>query len=110
LLVDAGATTTVCHTGTSERGALQAHVERAEILVVAAGKAGLVKGAWVRPGSIVIDVGTNVVGGNTVGDVEFEAAVQRAKWITPVPGGVGPVTTTMVMKNLLEAHKLQQAA
>lgn len=110
LLVDAGATTTVCHTGTSDRGALQGHVERAEVLVAAAGRAGLVKGAWVRPGAIVIDVGTNVVDGKTVGDVEFAAAAQRAQWITPVPGGVGPMTTTMVMKNLLEAYKLQQAA
>jgi len=107
-LLDAGVTTTVCHTGTTERGRLQEHVERAEILVVAAGTPGLVKGGWVRPGAMVVDVGTNVVNGRTVGDVEFEEAAQRARWITPVPGGVGPLTVTMVMKSTVEAFTLQQ--
>ena len=109
LLLDQMATITICHIATHERGKLVEHVQRAEILVVAVGKAGLIKGGWVQPGSIVIDVGISVVGGHTLGDVEFDEAAKRAKWITPVPGGVGPVTVTMVMKNTIEAYKLQQA-
>lgn len=109
LLLDRGATTTVCHTGTAERGRLAEHVQRAEVLVVAAGKPGLIKGEWVREGAIVIDIGTNLVGDRLVGDVEFEEAAKRAKYITPVPGGAGPVTTTMLMKNVVEAYKLQRA-
>jgi methylenetetrahydrofolate dehydrogenase (NADP+)/methenyltetrahydrofolate cyclohydrolase len=105
LLLDKLATTTICHAAT--RG-LQRHVERADVLVVAAGKPGLIKGAWIKPGAVVIDVGINVVGGRIVGDVEFEPAAQRASYISPVPGGVGPVTVMMVMKNTVEAFKLQQ--
>lgn len=109
LLLDQLATVTICHIATNERGKLAEHVERAEVLVVAVGKAGIIKGSWVKPGAIVIDVGINVVNGHTVGDVEFDEASKRAKWITPVPGGVGPVTVTMVMKNTLEAFKQQRA-
>jgi len=110
LLLDKLATTTVCHVGTDQAGRLEDHVRRADILVVAVGRPQLIKGAWIKPGAIVIDVGINVVGGRVVGDVEFEAAHTRAAFITPVPGGVGPVTVMMVMKNTIEAFKLQRVA
>ena len=107
LLLKEFATTTVCHIGTGQRGILPEHVKRAEILVVAVGKASLVKGEWIKEGAIVIDVGINKVGDKIVGDVEFEVAKERASYITPVPGGVGPLTVTMLMRNLVEAVKLQ---
>ncbi len=107
LLLDKLATTTICHAGTDQAGRLEAHVRRAEVLVVAIGRPHYIKGAWIQPGAIVIDVGINVVEGRVVGDVEFEAARQRAAFISPVPGGVGPVTVGMVMKNTVEALKLQ---
>lgn len=109
LLLDKFATTTVCHIGTGERGLLPEHVKHAEILVVAVGKAGLIKGQWIKEGAIVIDVGINRVGDKIVGDVEFEEAQKRAAYITPVPGGVGPLTVTMLMKNVVEAYKLQRS-
>ena len=108
LLLDKLATTTVCHVGTAKAGRLEEHVRRADVLVVAVGKPQFIKGEWINPGAIVIDVGINVVGGRVVGDVEFEAAKARAAYISPVPGGVGPVTVMMVMKNTIEAYKLQQ--
>ena len=108
LLLDKLATTTVCHLGTDKAGRLEEHVKRADVLVVAVGRPHLVRGAWIKPGAVVIDVGINVVGGRVVGDVEFDAAKARAGYITPVPGGVGPVTVMMVMKNTVEAFKLQQ--
>ena len=102
-----GATATVCHRFTVD---LREHVSRADILIVAAGKPGLIPGEWVRPGSIVIDVGMNrLPDGHLVGDVEFAAARERAAWITPVPGGVGPMTVAMLMHNTLQAaRRLQQ--
>jgi len=109
LLLDKFATVTVCHIGTSKAGKLEEHVRKAEVLIVAVGKAGLIKGEWVKDGAIVIDVGINRVGDKIVGDVEFEEASKRASWITPVPGGVGPLTVTMLMRNLVEAARLQQA-
>jgi methylenetetrahydrofolate dehydrogenase (NADP+)/methenyltetrahydrofolate cyclohydrolase len=108
LLLEKFATVTVCHIGTSQAGKLEEHVKKAEILIVAVGKAGLIKGDWIKEGAIVIDVGINRVGDKIVGDVEFEGAEKRASWITPVPGGVGPLTVTMLMRNLVEAAKLQQ--
>lgn len=108
LLLDKFATVTVCHIGTSKAGRLEEHVSRAEVLIVAVGKAGLIKGSWVREQAVVIDVGINRVADKIVGDVEFEAASLRASWITPVPGGVGPLTVTMLMRNLVEASKLQE--
>ena len=108
LLLDKFATVTVCHIGTSKAGKLEEHVRKAEVLIVAVGKAGLIKGGWIKEGAIVIDVGINRVADKIVGDVEFEQAEKRAAWITPVPGGVGPLTVTMLMRNLVEAAKLQQ--
>jgi methylenetetrahydrofolate dehydrogenase (NADP+)/methenyltetrahydrofolate cyclohydrolase len=101
-----GATATVCHRFTLD---LREHVSRADILIVAAGKPGLIPGEWVRPGSIVIDVGMNrLPNGHLVGDVEFAAARARAAWITPVPGGVGPMTVAMLMHNTLKAAQRLQ--
>ncbi len=98
-----GATTTVCHRFTSD---LRSHVGQADILIVAAGKPGLVPGEWIKPGAIVIDVGMNRLdSGKLVGDVHFEEALERAGWITPVPGGVGPMTVAMLMHNTLEAYQ-----
>ncbi|MCM8770526.1 MAG: bifunctional 5,10-methylenetetrahydrofolate dehydrogenase/5,10-methenyltetrahydrofolate cyclohydrolase [Candidatus Omnitrophica bacterium] len=108
LLLDKFATISVCHIGTSKAERLKAHVKRAEVLIVAVGKAGLIKGDWIKKGAVVIDVGINRVADKIVGDVEFEAAQKRASWITPVPGGVGPLTVTMLMRNLVEAAKLQK--
>ena len=109
----ANATVTVVHTGTKN---LAEHCLRADILVVAAGVPGLVKPEWIKAGACVIDVGVNRVGekiskktGRKIailkGDVEFEPAAERAGWITPVPGGVGPMTITMLMRNTLRSLK-----
>lgn len=108
LLLEKFATVTVCHIGTSKAGKLEEHVNKAEILVVAVGKAGLIKGDWVKQEAIVVDVGINRVNDKIVGDVEFEGAEKRASWITPVPGGVGPLTVTMLMRNLVETAATQQ--
>ncbi len=100
-LLLAGATVTICHRFTVD---LQAQVERADILVVAVGKPGIVRGEWVKPGAVVIDVGINrLPNGKLVGDVEFDVARERASFITPVPGGVGPMTVAILMKNTLES-------
>lgn len=107
MLLNKFATTTVCHIATGERSVLADHVRRAEVLVVAVGKAGVVKGEWIKEGAIVVDVGINKVGERIVGDVEFDGAFQRASYITPVPGGVGPITTTILMRNTLELFKGQ---
>jgi len=107
LLLDKFVTTSVCHIATGERGILPDYVKRGEILIVAVGKAHLIKGEWIREGAIVIDVGINRVEGKIVGDVEFEVAREKASYITPVPGGVGPVTTAMLLRNTVEAAKLQ---
>lgn len=108
LLLDKFATVTTCHIATGQRGYLPTHIRRAEILVVAVGKPGIIKGEWIKEGAIVIDVGINRVGGKIVGDVEFEKAKARASFITPVPGGVGPLTVTMLMKNVVEAFRVQR--
>lgn len=108
LLLDKFSTVCVCHIGTSRVHRLEEHVKRAEVLIVAVGKANLIKGELIQEGAVVIDVGINRVGDKIVGDVEFETAHKRASWITPVPGGVGPLTVTMLMRNLVEAVKLQE--
>ncbi|KGQ33747.1 bifunctional methylenetetrahydrofolate dehydrogenase/methenyltetrahydrofolate cyclohydrolase FolD [Gallibacterium anatis] len=102
-LLLAGATVTVTHRFTKN---LQELVTQADILIVAVGKPHLVPGEWVKPGAIVIDVGINrVADKKVVGDIGFEAAQQRAGFITPVPGGVGPMTVAMLMVNTLSAYK-----
>ena len=113
--VGANSTVTIVHTGTKD---LAAHCKRADILIVAAGVPGLVKPEWIKPGACVIDVGVNRVGEKPSakdpnrmvailrGDVDFDAAKEIAGSITPVPGGVGPMTITMLMKNTLRAAKL----
>jgi len=102
-LLIAGCTVTACHQFTPSE-VLQRQVEQADILVVAAGRPGLVPGEWVKPGAVVIDVGINRMDdGRLVGDVGFEAARARASWITPVPGGVGPMTVATLMQNTIEA-------
>ncbi len=112
LLTERGATVTVCHIHTRD---LVRHTQRAEILVVAVGKPGLIQPRHVRPGAVVIDIGINRVtttdaAGNsamkTVGDVDFQAVSETASWITPVPGGVGPVTVAMLLKNTVRAARL----
>jgi methylenetetrahydrofolate dehydrogenase (NADP+)/methenyltetrahydrofolate cyclohydrolase len=108
LLLDKFATVTVCHIGTSKVGKLEEHVRHAEVLIVAVGKTGLIKGGWIKEGAVVIDVGINRVGDKIVGDVEFEAAEKRASYITPVPGGVGLLTVAILMRNLVEAAQAQQ--
>lgn len=100
-LLLAGCTVTVTHRFTRD---LAAHVKRADLLVVATGITGLVKGEWIKEGAIVIDVGINrQPDGRLLGDIEFEAAATRAGWITPVPGGVGPMTRACLLENTLYA-------
>lgn len=100
-LLLAGATVTICHKFTKN---LADQVSRADLVVVGVGKPNLIKGDWIKSGAIVIDVGMNRLdNGKLVGDVEFEAAKQRASWITPVPGGVGPMTVATLMHNTLYA-------
>ena len=100
-LLLAGCTTTVTHRFTKN---LEDHIRRSDLVVVAAGKPGLVKGEWIKPGAIVIDVGINRMDdGRLVGDVEFGPAAERASWITPVPGGVGPMTRACLLENTLHA-------
>ncbi len=84
-------------------------MRQADIVIVAVGKAGLVKGEWIKPGAVVIDVGINRLDdGRLVGDVEFAPAAERASWITPVPGGVGPMTVATLMENTLEAAEAHE--
>jgi methylenetetrahydrofolate dehydrogenase (NADP+)/methenyltetrahydrofolate cyclohydrolase len=106
-LMLAGCTVTICHRFTRDLADI---VGRAEVLVVAVGKPGFVKGEWVRPGAIVVDVGINrLPNGKICGDVEFDTARQRAAWITPVPGGVGPMTVATLMENTLQALELRES-
>lgn len=100
-LLLAGCTTTVCHRMTKD---LESHVRRAEVLIVAVGKPGFIPGAWIRDGAVVIDVGINrLADGKLTGDVEFDKASEKAAWITPVPGGVGPMTVATLLENTLFA-------
>lgn len=100
-LLLAGCTITVCHRFTKD---LESEVGRADILVVAVGKPGIVKGEWVKPGAIVVDVGINRADdGKLIGDVDFDAAKEKASWITPVPGGVGPMTVATLLQNTADA-------
>ncbi|HSC99896.1 MAG TPA: bifunctional methylenetetrahydrofolate dehydrogenase/methenyltetrahydrofolate cyclohydrolase FolD [Casimicrobiaceae bacterium] len=107
-LLMARCTITICHSATRDLPAL---VRQADIVVAAVGRARFVQGDWIREGAIVIDVGINRdAAGKLVGDVDFEAARQRASWITPVPGGVGPMTIATLLANTLRAAELQEAA
>jgi methylenetetrahydrofolate dehydrogenase (NADP+)/methenyltetrahydrofolate cyclohydrolase len=100
-LLLAGCTTTCCHKFTRD---LAQTVRRGDIVVVAVGRPGFVKGDWIKPGAIVIDVGINrIADGRLVGDVDFDGVAERASWITPVPGGVGPMTVATLMQNTVEA-------
>ncbi|HSP00654.1 MAG TPA: bifunctional methylenetetrahydrofolate dehydrogenase/methenyltetrahydrofolate cyclohydrolase FolD [Thioalkalivibrio sp.] len=102
-LMLAGATVTVCHRFTHDTAE---HVARCDIVVVAVGRPDLVPGEWIKPGATVIDVGMNrLEDGRLVGDVSFETAAERAAWITPVPGGVGPMTVAMLMKNTIQSYE-----
>lgn len=106
-LLLAGCTVTGCHRHTKD---LAANVSRADIVVAAAGKAGLVKGEWIKPGAIVIDIGINrLPDGKLCGDVDFHVAKEHASWITPVPGGVGPMTVATLMENTLMALELSES-
>jgi methylenetetrahydrofolate dehydrogenase (NADP+)/methenyltetrahydrofolate cyclohydrolase len=101
------ATVTICHSQTQD---LQGHVRRADLVVAGVGKPEFVKGDWIKPGAVVIDVGINrLPNGKIVGDVEFEPARERAAFITPVPGGVGPMTIAMLMQNTLEAYRRRES-
>lgn len=105
MLLHRHATVTICHTKTPD---LAAECRNADILVVAAGRPKVVTGDMVKEGAVVIDVGVNrLEDGKVVGDVDFASASEKAGWITPVPGGVGPMTITMLMKNTVEAAKRQ---
>ena len=100
-LLLARSTVTVCHTGTKD---LQSEVARADVVVAAVGKAGFVPGEWIKPGAAVFDVGINRTSeGKLVGDVEYAKAAERAGWITPVPGGLGPMTIAMLLSNAVDA-------
>ena len=100
-LLLAGCTITVCHRFTKN---LEAQVRKADILVVAVGKPGIVKGEWVKSGAIVIDIGINrTEAGILIGDVDFDVAKEKAGWITPVPGGVGPMTVATLLQNTIDA-------
>ncbi len=107
LLVREDATVTVCHSRTRD---LAGHVARADIVIVAAGHPGLVTGAMLKPGAVVVDVGINVVDGRIVGDVDFASAVDVASAITPVPGGVGPLTNAILLTHLIRAAERQVPA
>ena len=105
-LLLAGCTVTSCHRHTKD---LAAHIGRADLIVAAAGKAGLIKGEWIKPGAIVVDIGINrLPDGKITGDVDFVVASQRASHITPVPGGVGPMTVATLMENTLKALELRE--
>ena len=108
LLLDKLCTVTVCHIETYKRGNLSEHIKRAEVLITSAGRPNLVQGQWVKENAVVIDVGINRIGDKIVGDVEFDEACLRASYISPVPGGVGPLTATILMRNCLELFKNQR--
>ena len=107
-LLLARSTVTVCHTGTRD---LRGEVERAELVVAAVGRAACIPGEWIREGALVFDVGINRgADGKLCGDVEFATAVERAAWITPVPGGVGPMTIAMLLSNTVDAALARKKA
>jgi len=105
-LLLAGCTVTSCHRHTKNLGQI---IARADLVIAAAGKPGLIKGEWIKPGAIVIDIGINrLADGSLSGDVDFASAKERASWITPVPGGVGPMTVATLMENTLLSLELSE--
>jgi methylenetetrahydrofolate dehydrogenase (NADP+)/methenyltetrahydrofolate cyclohydrolase len=106
LLLGANATVTTCHSRTRD---LAAVCRRADVLIAAVGRAQMVKGDWVQPGATVIDVGMNRLDGRLVGDVDFDAVREVARAITPVPGGVGPLTVAFLLRNTLQAARMQRS-
>ncbi|MDE3029240.1 MAG: bifunctional 5,10-methylene-tetrahydrofolate dehydrogenase/5,10-methylene-tetrahydrofolate cyclohydrolase, partial [Paracoccaceae bacterium] len=104
LMMGLGATVTVCHKMTHQ---MSMHSRRADAVFVAAGVPGLVRGEMLKPGAALIDIGINRVEGKTVGDADFASCSETAGWITPVPGGVGPVTVAVLMKNAVLATRMQ---
>jgi methylenetetrahydrofolate dehydrogenase (NADP+) / methenyltetrahydrofolate cyclohydrolase len=108
LLLDRLCTVTVCHIETYRRGNIAEHIKRAEVLIASAGRPNLVEGKWIKKNAVVIDVGISRVGDKIVGDVEFDSACEHASFISPVPGGVGPLTTIILMRNCLELFKNQE--
>jgi len=105
-LLLAGCTVTSCHRHTKNLGQI---IAKADLVIAAAGKPGLIKGEWIKPGAIVIDIGINRLADGTIaGDVDFAAAKERAGWITPVPGGVGPMTVATLMENTLLSLELSE--
>lgn len=105
-LLNHDATVTICHRYTKD---LSLQIGQADLVVVAIGKPQFIQGSWIKPGAVVIDVGTNhTKEGKLVGDVDFEEAKKRASWITPVPGGVGPMTVAILMKNTMLASQMHQ--
>jgi len=108
LLTGADATVTACHSKTRD---LAGAVQRADVVVAAVGRPEMIRGAWIKPGAVVIDVGINRrADGKLLGDVEFAPAAARAAAITPVPGGVGPMTIAMLLVNTVRAAKIRAAA
>jgi methylenetetrahydrofolate dehydrogenase (NADP+)/methenyltetrahydrofolate cyclohydrolase len=107
LLLAENATVTMCHSRTRD---LEGVCRRADVLIAAVGRPEMVKGSWVKPGATVIDVGINRTEAGLVGDVEFASAVEVAGLITPVPGGVGPMTIAMLLRNTLRAAQAADAA
>jgi methylenetetrahydrofolate dehydrogenase (NADP+)/methenyltetrahydrofolate cyclohydrolase len=107
LLLNANATVTMCHSRTRE---LDAVCRRADVLIAAVGRAQMVKADWVKPGAVVIDVGMNRGEAGLVGDVDFEHVKEVAAVITPVPGGVGPMTIAFLLRNTLRAARMQRGA
>jgi len=105
LLIEQGATVTICHKKTKNLAKI---TKEADILVVAVGKPNLIKAAMIKKGAIIIDVGINRVGKKIIGDVDFEKVKKKASFITPVPGGVGPITVMMLLRNLIEITRLQK--
>lgn len=105
LLLNAGATTDICHILT---GDLAAHTRRADILIVGVGKAGLITADMVKEGAVVVDIGTSKIDGKLRGDVDFDAVAPKCSFITPVPGGVGPMTIAMLLSNTIKAAKMRQ--
>ena len=106
LLLNAGATVDICHILTRD---LAEHTRRADIVVVGVGKAGLITGDMVKEGAVVVDIGTNKVDGKLKGDVDFDTVAPKCAHITPVPGGVGPMTISMLLQNTLTAAKMRAA-